>query len=114
VSPDPRKPREPPERDPTASYKVYRSRPRARAPEPPEPPGKPPRQPRRTRQPSPPRAKRQRKKWTLRRIIKTLVLAVVGWTLLSFAIFLFSAQLLQDQVGSKAKAALNQGGLPIV
>jgi len=114
VSPDPRKPREPPERDPTASYKVYRSRPRARATEPPEPPGKPPRQPRRTRQPSPPRAKRQRKKWTLRRIIKTLVLAVVGWTLLSFAIFLFSAQLLQDQVGSKAKAALNQGGLPIV
>ncbi|MDP5033361.1 MAG: LCP family protein [Solirubrobacteraceae bacterium] len=120
MSPDPRKPNEPPERDPTATYNVYRSRPRARPTEPPEPPGKEPRQPRQPRQrrqprqPRQPRPKRQRKKWTLRRIIKTVVLAVIGWVLLSFVIFLFSAQFLQDQVDSKAKAALNQPGLPII
>jgi LCP family protein required for cell wall assembly len=117
VSPDPRKPSGPPERDPTASYNVYRSRPRARPTEPPEAPGKPPRQPRKARQPRQPRqrgAKRQRKSWTLRRIIKTVVLAVIGWVLLSFVIFIFSAQFLQDQVDGNAKAALNQPGSPIV
>ena len=42
------------------------------------------------------------------------MLAVIGWGLLSFVIFLFSAQFLQDQVDGKAKAALNQPGSPIV
>jgi len=111
VPPDPRKPSRPPERDPTASYNVYRSRPRARPTEPPEAPGKAPRQP---RQPRHPRAKRRRKRWTLRRIIKSFVLAVVGWIALTLVIFLFSAQFLQDQVDGKAKAALNQPGLPII
>ena len=42
------------------------------------------------------------------------MLAVIGWVLLSFVVFLFSAQFLQDQVDGKAKATLNQPGSPIV
>jgi len=42
------------------------------------------------------------------------VLAVIGWVALTLVIFLFSAQFLQDQVDGKAKAALNQPGLPII
>ena len=64
----------------------------------------------------PPRAKRQRrrKKWTIGRIIKTFLLAVIGWVALSLVIFLYSAQFLQTQVDDKAKAALSPAGIPIV
>ncbi len=109
MTPDPRTPSGPPERDPTASYNVYRSRPRVRPTEPPEAPGKPLR-PRRRRR----RSRRAKRKWTVRRVIKTVVLAIVGWAVLSVVLFLFSAQFLQDQVDSKAKAALSSGGPPIV
>ncbi|MSX01788.1 MAG: hypothetical protein F2813_01350 [Actinobacteria bacterium] len=104
---DPSRPSGPPERDPTASYNVYRSRPRARPTEPPQPPGKPPRAKRQRR-------RRGNRRWTPGRIIKTVLLAIVGWIVLSLAIFLFSAQFLQDQVSGKAKAELNSGGPPIV
>ena len=46
--------------------------------------------------------------------MKTILLALVGWVVLSVVIFLFSAQFVQDQVDRKAKAALNSGGPPIV
>jgi len=46
--------------------------------------------------------------------VKTILLALVGWVVLSVVIFLFSAQFVQDQVDRKAKAALNSGGPPIV
>jgi len=105
VSPEPRKPTGPPERDPTASYNVYRSRPRARPIEPPQPAGK---------QPRVKRPRRAKRKWTIGRIVKTILLALVGWVVLSVVIFFFSAQFVQDQVDRKAKAALNSGGPPIV
>jgi len=107
VPPEPRKPTGPPERDPTASYNVYRSRPRARPTEPPQQAGKQPRVKR-------PRRARAKRKWTIGRIVKTILLALVGWVVLSLLIFLFSAQFLQHQVDQKAKAALNSGGPPIV
>ena len=105
MSPEPRKPTGPPERDPTASYNVYRSRPRARPTEPPQPAGK---------QPRVKRPRRAKRKWTIGRIVKTILLALVGWVVLSVVIFFFSAQFVQDQVDRKAKAALNSGGPPIV
>jgi len=46
--------------------------------------------------------------------VKTILLALVGWVVLSVVIFFFSAQFVQDQVDRKAKAALNSGGPPIV
>jgi LCP family protein required for cell wall assembly len=60
------------------------------------------------------RPRRAKRKWTIGRIVKTILLALVGWVVLSVVIFFFSAQFVQDQVDRKAKAALNSGGPPIV
>ncbi|HEU4978355.1 MAG TPA: LCP family protein [Solirubrobacteraceae bacterium] len=48
------------------------------------------------------------------RVIKWIVLAVVGWLLLSLVLFLLSAQFAQTRVGSDAGGELSGGGAPIV
>jgi LCP family protein required for cell wall assembly len=48
-----------------------------------------------------------RKPWTAGRVIKWLVLAVIGWVLLSGVLFLISAQLRQGDVSSGASKALD-------
>jgi LCP family protein required for cell wall assembly len=65
--------------------------------------------PRRTQEPR----KRSKKKWTAGRVIKTLVLGVIGWLLLSLALFCVSAQIRAGTgIPASAEAALAQGGLP--
>jgi LCP family protein required for cell wall assembly len=92
---------------PPPEYKVYRSRPRLlqrggrdggslldelRG----APPGAP---------------KRRRRRITVGRVLKWLVLALVGWIVLSVALFLLSATLQQEQVPSSAQAQLDGGGV---
>jgi len=47
-------------------------------------------------------------------VVRWVVLAVIGWTALSIALFLFSAQFLQDRVPSSARAQLAGPGAPLV
>jgi LCP family protein required for cell wall assembly len=85
-------------------YKVYRSRPRLlqRGGDSPldelrgTPPGAPP---------------KRRRRVTVGRVVKWLVLAVVGWLLLSLVLFLISATLQQDAVPSSAQSQLAGGGV---
>jgi LCP family protein required for cell wall assembly len=89
----------------------------APAPGPPgAPPGVPPSAP--PGGPGPPPAPRgprpARRRPSALRILKWVLVAIVGWTLLSVALFLFSAQFLQDRVDSATKAELSAPGLPIV
>jgi LCP family protein required for cell wall assembly len=55
--------------------------------------------------------KRRRKRITIGRVVKWLVLALVGWIVLSVVLFLVSATLQQDQVPSSAEAQLDGGGV---
>jgi LCP family protein required for cell wall assembly len=48
------------------------------------------------------------------RVVRVLALAVVGWLLLSFVLFLISAQLEQDKVSDEAEAQLTGGSFPLV
>jgi LCP family protein required for cell wall assembly len=89
-------------------YKVYRTRPRLlkrggdspldelRGTPPGTPPGAPP---------------KRRRRITVGRVVKWLVLAVVGWLLLSLVLFLISATLQQDAVPSSAQDQLAGGGV---
>ena len=54
---------------------------------------------------------RRRRRITVGRVVRWLLLAVVGWIALSVALFLISAALQQDQVSSEAEAALDGGGV---
>jgi LCP family protein required for cell wall assembly len=56
-----------------------------------------------------PDSERERKRITPGRVLKWVVLAVVGWLLLSLVLFLVSAQL-QDGVSADAERSLSQGG----
>jgi LCP family protein required for cell wall assembly len=97
---------EPTDTAPPPEYKVYRTRPRLlqrgardgdslleelRG----KPPGAPP---------------RRRRRITVGRVVRWLVLALVGWILLSVVLFLISATLQQDQVPAAAEAQLDGGG----
>src|SRR5205823_10574107 len=53
-------------------------------------------------------------RWSVGRAIRVLVLAVVGWLLLSLVLFLVSAQIEQDKVSSEAEAQLSSAGFPLV
>ncbi|MEA2288911.1 MAG: hypothetical protein QOD55_908 [Solirubrobacteraceae bacterium] len=88
-------------------YKVYRTRPRllsrgSRGGDsvlddlPGAPRGKPP---------------RRRRRLTIGRVLRWLALALIGWVVLSVALFLISSTLQQDQVGSEAEAQLDGGGV---
>jgi LCP family protein required for cell wall assembly len=55
--------------------------------------------------------KRRRKRLTVGRVVKWLVLGVVAWIVLSVALFLVSATLQQDQVSSGAEEQLDGGGV---
>jgi LCP family protein required for cell wall assembly len=48
------------------------------------------------------------------RVVKLVLLALVGWLLLSLVLFLVSAQVEQDKVSSEAEAQLAGGGYPLV
>jgi LCP family protein required for cell wall assembly len=54
---------------------------------------------------------RPRRRITVGRVLRWLALALVGWVVLSVALFLISATLQQDQVPGSAEAALDGGGL---
>jgi LCP family protein required for cell wall assembly len=54
---------------------------------------------------------RPRRRITVGRVVRWLVLALVGWVLLSVALFLVSAALQQDQVSDEAERALDGGGV---
>jgi LCP family protein required for cell wall assembly len=54
--------------------------------------------------------RRWRDRFTWKRVLGYLVLAVVGWLLLSLVLFLISAQIEQGNVPGSAKAALSSGG----
>jgi len=58
--------------------------------------------------------RRQLPKVTPGRVVKLILLAIVGWLLLSFVLFLVSAQVEQDKVSSEAEAQLAGGGYPLV
>jgi LCP family protein required for cell wall assembly len=51
-----------------------------------------------------------RKPWTPKRVIKWIVLAIVGWVALSVVLFLVSAQIEQGKVSDSAQRALSGGG----
>jgi LCP family protein required for cell wall assembly len=54
---------------------------------------------------------RRRRRITVGRIVKWLVIALVGWIVLSVALFLISATLQQEQVPASAEAQLDGGGV---
>ncbi|MDP9400121.1 MAG: LCP family protein [Actinomycetota bacterium] len=91
--------------EPPPDYRVYRARPRLfgrrderRGLEPLRPPGDPP--------------PRTRRRVSVRRVVRWLVLAVLGWVLLSLVVFLVSAQLGQGAVDDEAGGRLGGGGTP--
>jgi LCP family protein required for cell wall assembly len=97
---------EPTDTAPAPEYKLYRTRPRLLS--------RGPRdgrslldELRETPRGTPPR----RRRITVGRVVKWLVLAVVGWILLSVVLFLISATLRQDQVPGSAGAELAGGGV---
>ena len=53
-------------------------------------------------------------RWTVGRVVKVVLLAIVGWLLLSFVLFLISAQIEQDKVSSEAETQLAGAGYPLV
>jgi LCP family protein required for cell wall assembly len=55
--------------------------------------------------------RRRRRPITVGRVVKWLVLAVVGWIALSVVLFLISAAVQQDQVSDEAESALDGGGV---
>jgi LCP family protein required for cell wall assembly len=57
---------------------------------------------------------RPRKRITVGRVVKWLVLALVGWIGLSVVLFLISASLAQHKVSDTAKAALDPGGVGLI
>jgi LCP family protein required for cell wall assembly len=57
---------------------------------------------------------RPKKRITVGRVVKWLVLALVAWVGLSLVLFLISAQVNQDQVSKAAQAQLAGGGVGIV
>ena len=57
---------------------------------------------------------RPRKRITVGRVVKWLVLALVAWLGLSLVLFLISAQVNQDQVSSAAQAELGGSGVGII
>jgi LCP family protein required for cell wall assembly len=61
-----------------------------------------------------PPGERRRKRITVGRVIKWLVLALVAWVGISLVLFLVSAQINQDQVSEDAQAQLAGGGVGIV
>jgi LCP family protein required for cell wall assembly len=61
-----------------------------------------------------PPGKRPRKRITVGRVVKWLVLALVAWVGLSLVLFLISAQINQDQVSQDAQAQLAGGGVGII
>jgi LCP family protein required for cell wall assembly len=61
-----------------------------------------------------PPGKRPRKRITVGRVVKWVVLALVAWIGLSLVLFLISAQVNQDQVSADAQAQLADGGVGIV
>jgi LCP family protein required for cell wall assembly len=54
------------------------------------------------------------KPWSAGRVVKIVLLAIGAWLLLSFVLFLISAQLEQDKVSDEAEAQLTGGGYPLV
>jgi len=56
-------------------------------------------------------APKRRKRITVGRVVKWLVVALAGWLLLSLVLFLISATLQQDAVPDSAKSALSGGGV---
>lgn len=66
----------------------------------------------------PPRRRRglraPRGPWSVGRVVKIVLLAAGGWLLLSFVLFLVSAQTEQQKVSSEAEAQLTGGGYPLV
>jgi LCP family protein required for cell wall assembly len=61
-----------------------------------------------------PPGERRRKRITVGRVIKWLLLALVAWVGISLVLFLISAQINQDQVSEDAQAQLAGGGVGIV
>jgi LCP family protein required for cell wall assembly len=61
-----------------------------------------------------PPGKRPRKRITVGRVVKWIVLALVAWVGLSLVLFLISAQVNQDQVSAAAQAELAGGGVGII
>ena len=61
-----------------------------------------------------PPKERRRKPFTVGRVVKWLVLALVAWIGLSLVLFLISAQVNQDQVSAAAQTQLSGGGVGIV
>ena len=58
------------------------------------------------------RGVKTRRPFTVRRVLKWVALAVVGWLVLSLVLFLVSAQIQSTNVDSAARAALAGGGTP--
>jgi LCP family protein required for cell wall assembly len=61
-----------------------------------------------------PPAEKRRKPISVGRVVKWIVLALVGWVLLSGVLFLVSAQVNQDQVSTAAQQELAGGGVGIL
>jgi len=51
-----------------------------------------------------------RRRWTVRRVLKYLVVAIVAWLLLSFVLFLVSAEIQSGSIPDSVQAALAPGG----
>jgi LCP family protein required for cell wall assembly len=58
--------------------------------------------------------RRRLPKVTAGRVVKVVLLGILGWLLLSFVLFVISAQVEQDKVSSEAEAQLAGGGYPLV
>lgn len=73
----------------------------------------PPREPRRSRFKLPSRRPGVRRPLSAGRVVKWLVLAALGWTLLSLVVFLVSAQIEQSQLAAATEEALDPGPYPL-
>jgi LCP family protein required for cell wall assembly len=60
------------------------------------------------------RPRRPLPKLTAGRVVKVVALAIAGWLLLSFVLFLISAQFEQGKESSEAEAQLSSAGFPLV